>query len=55
MALQKITKSQGDIYCIETLWQKLKSITHSADLKNFWWDLKISHTVSLNTWLKVVS
>ena len=22
-------------------------------LKNFWWDLKINHTVSLNTWIKI--
>ena len=27
--------------------------SHSTDLKNFWWDLKINHTVSLNTWIKI--
>ena len=57
MAQQIITKSQGDICYIETLWQmqKLKSIAHSTDLKNFLWDLKINHTVTLNTWLKLIS
>ena len=57
MAQQIITKSQGDICYIETLWQmqKLKSIAHSIDLKNFLWDLKINHTVTLNTWLKLIS
>ena len=57
MVLQKVTKSQGDIYYIETLWQiqKLKSIAHSTDLNFFWWDLKISRAVSLNALLKIVS
>ena len=57
MVLQKIRKSQEDIYYIETLrqTQKLKSIVHSTDLKIFWWDLKISHTVGVNALLKIVS
>ena len=30
-----------------------KYYSHSTDLKIFWWDLKINHTVSLNTWIKI--
>ena len=30
-----------------------KYYSHIIDLKNFWWDLKINHAVSLNTWIKI--
>ena len=30
-----------------------KYYSHSTDLKNFRWDLKINHTAILNTWIKI--
>ena len=35
MVIEKFTKSQGDIYYIETLWQmqKLKSIIHAVKIE----------------------
>ena len=30
-----------------------KYYSRSKDWKTFWWDLKINHTVSLNTWIKI--